>query len=64
MTIDWSTLTRAQASKRIGAADRAERVAAARWNASGTDEDEAAWAEAFKLWEDLRVYAICGEKPT
>lgn len=63
MSLNWSKLTREQARRLIGAASRAEQAAGARFNASGSEADEAAWMEAFTMWEDLRVYAICGEKP-
>lgn len=63
MQVDWNTLTEAKARRLVGAANLAEQRAAARFNASGTDSDEAAWLAAFTLWEDLRVYALCGEKP-
>ena len=63
MTVDWPTLTQARAARLIGAADQAEKRAAQRWNASDDPADEAAWREAFDLWENLRVYALCGEKP-
>ena len=63
MQVDWSTLTRKQAAQRIGAADHAESLAAQRFNETGSPEDEAAWLRAFTLWEDLRVFAICGERP-
>lgn len=61
--IDWRTISQAQASRLIGAADNAEKTAAQRFNASGSDEDEAAWRVAFDRWENLRVLAICGERP-
>lgn len=63
MRIDWNTITQKQAARLIGAADQAEKRAAQRWNASGDPADEAAWLDAFTVWEDLRVFAICGEKP-
>lgn len=61
--IDWSTLTQAAASRMIAGADRAEQAAAKRFNTSGSKEDEAAWRLAFDRWENLRVFAICGERP-
>lgn len=61
--IDWRTITRAQAARLIGAADQREKAAAARFNDSGAAADETAWLVAFTLWEDLRVFAICGERP-
>lgn len=62
MNVDWSVLTQAQARRLVGPASRAEQAAAAKVN-DGGDAEEAAWLVAFTLWEDLRVYAICGEKP-
>lgn len=59
--IDWTTLTQAQARRLIGPADARERALGRRFDAG--EVDEATWWAAFKLWEDLRVYAICGEKP-
>jgi len=59
--IDWATLTRPQASRLIAAADARERALAKRFNAGEIEESE--WLPALKLWEDLRVYALCGEKP-
>jgi hypothetical protein len=61
--IDWPTITRAQASRLIPAAARAEAAAAERFEASGTEADEAAMLAAFTVWEDLRVFVICGERP-
>lgn len=62
--IDWATLTQAQAKRLVGPADRAEQAAAKRFNGSDAPGIEAVWREAYDLWEDLQVYAICGEKPT
>ncbi len=63
MSLNWPKLTQAQAKRLTGAASRNEQTAAARFNASGSEADETAWREAFQIWEDLRVYAICGVKP-
>ena len=61
--ICWPSLTRERASRLVGAADRREQILARTFDASGTDADEAAWWKAFLLWENLRVYSICGVKP-
>ncbi len=62
--IDWSTLTRQQAGRLVGGADKREQRLAKRVNAPDADaEDHAAWLAAFTLWEDLRIFIHCGEKP-
>lgn len=61
--LDWSKITQAQARRLVPVADRREQAAARVFNESGSDGDEAVWMVAFRLWEDLKVFAICGEKP-
>ena len=63
-SLDWTALTAGQARTLIGAAERHERRFGRIWNDSGDPADETAWRAAFMLWEDLRVYALCGEKPS
>jgi hypothetical protein len=63
MQVDWSTITQAEARRLVGAASLAEKRAAERWDADESVETQAAWDAAFKLWEDLRVFALCGERP-
>lgn len=60
--LDWRTLTRAQAAKLVSPANQREQRMAKAYDRGEITEDE--WWSAFKLWEDLRVYVICGEKPT
>lgn len=57
---EWSTLTPAQASKRLGAANLALKRASKAWDASGTDADEIVWTRAFAYWENLMVLSRCG----
>lgn len=64
MRIDWSTITPAQAKRLLAPAARAERIAAGRYNATGSPDDETAMLEAFTLWENLRVFILCGERPS
>ena len=63
-SIDWETLTLSQASRLIGAADRREQRLGRIWNDSGLPADEQAWLVAFKLWENLRVFVLCDERPS
>lgn len=60
--INWDTLTEAQARRLIGPADSHEKAKAREFDAGKCTESE--WLAAFTLWEDLRVYALCGEKPS
>ncbi len=59
--IDWNTLTRPWAAKMIGAAHRQEQAKARAFDAGLIEEAE--WWAAFLLWENLRVFAITGERP-
>jgi hypothetical protein len=60
-TLDWATITRAQAKRlRVAAAAR-ERAVTARFERGEASVDE--YRSAMKLEEDLHVYAVCGAKP-
>jgi len=61
--IDWATITSAQACRLLAPAQRAEQAAAARWDASDTNADWAAWKKAADLEEGLLVFVKCGERP-
>lgn len=61
--IDWKTITRAQALRLLGPANRAEHLAAARFEISGSPEDEAAMLAAFEVWENLQVFVYAGVRP-
>ena len=61
--INWHTITQTQARRLISAARSCEQAAARKWDASDSTDDEAAWKAALDLEENLRVFAICGEKP-
>ena len=63
MRVDWATLTQAGARRLLGAAERAERKAAERFNATGADADESAMLAAYMLWENLKVFSLTGERP-
>jgi len=60
-SINWDTLTREEAQRLIPHADRREQALARLYNDGADNESE--WMAAFQLWEDLRVYALCGIKP-
>lgn len=63
MLIDWSTITVAEARRRLGAARRAEQKAAEAWERDDTPELKAAWDAALELEENLQVFVHCGLRP-
>ncbi len=60
---NWETLTQAQARRMVAPAARREQAAAAIFNAQGSKAAYKVWIRAANLEEDLRVFAITGEKP-
>ncbi|HKY20020.1 MAG TPA: hypothetical protein VJM31_02275 [Vicinamibacterales bacterium] len=64
MTVDWSTLTPAEARHKIGAALRASHKADDAASLADTDAACAAALEAYTLWENLQVFILTGERPT
>jgi hypothetical protein len=61
-TLDWNTLTRAEARRlRVAAAAR-EKAVSRHYNAGEIGDAE--YLAAANLEEDLHVYAVCGVKPT
>ena len=60
-TIDWKTITQAQAARLLGAARQREAAAAKKYGNSDDFEDE--WRAAYQLEEDLTVFAKCGLRP-
>lgn len=60
-SIDWRNITQKQAARLIPAANAREQSIGRKYNDGKASEAE--WLMAFTLWEDLRVFAICGERP-
>lgn len=60
--IDWTTITKAQASRLLGPAKHHEQSLALKWNLDEA-KYEIAWKAAMDLEEDLLVFVRCGLKP-
>jgi hypothetical protein len=62
-TIDWKTITEAQARRLLGAARQREQAAAKKYGSSDSDEFEDEWRAAYQLEEDLVVFSKTGLRP-